>query len=367
MTLSPLSIIHILIIFILLLFTVLLFHVGRHTKSNRYLGIYFISQILVLSIYVLTRLSLPLFYPLLSIQFAWGAFFYLFICSLLDPAFQFRLKNLGHFIPAFLIFFFLLFSHEPSLSNNLKDRFPLLFQYLGSGLMPVFNSLIIGYNIAAILKYYQYKAKVKNNPRLANKVPAVWLKIALWGFVISCTLFQAGNQLNHSISDETFNWEIVGNTAFLIYFCILFYVAVVSRTLIDRFDGKDKYKNSNLGESEALQLILQLDHLMSTQKLYANPNLKLKECSDVLKTSERYLSQVVNEHKQQNFSDYLNSYRIKHAMNLLADPSLKEKTILWVLFEAGFNSKSSFNTIFKKVAGCTPAEYRKNAIQQTSA
>jgi AraC-like DNA-binding protein len=67
----------------------------------------------------------------------------------------------------------------------------------------------------------------------------------------------------------------------------------------------------------------------------------------------------VNEYKQQNFSDYINSYRVKHAMNLLADPALKEKTILWILFEAGFNSKSSFNTIFKKVAGCTPAEYRK--------
>jgi len=48
----------------------------------------------------------------------------------------------------------------------------------------------------------------------------------------------------------------------------------------------------------------------------------------------------------------------------LVDQSLQDKTILWILFEAGFNSKTSFNTVFKKVVGCTPAEYRKRDTSQ---
>jgi AraC-like DNA-binding protein len=51
---------------------------------------------------------------------------------------------------------------------------------------------------------------------------------------------------------------------------------------------------------------------------------------------------------------------VKYAMNLLADPLLKEKTILWILFESGFSSKTSFNITFKKITGFTPAEFRKN-------
>jgi AraC-like DNA-binding protein len=144
----------------------------------------------------------------------------------------------------------------------------------------------------------------------------------------------------------------------------LFYVAVVSRTLTEKFENKEKYKNSNLGETEALQLVDRLDRFMNSQNPFTNPELKLKDLAETIKTTERNLSQVINEYKQQNFSDYINSYRVKYAMRLLSDQTLKEKTILWVLFEAGFNSKSSFNTIFKKNAGCTPAEFRKNSIQQ---
>lgn len=363
MDMSTLTLINILIIFILLLFTLLLFNVGRHTKSNQYLGVYFISQILVLTNFTLTHLPILLYSLLLSIQYAWGALFYLFICSLLEPDFQFTRKNLVHFIPMILVFLLLLFSIDSNTGNQLQQNFPLFYKYRVSVLVTFFNILIVGYNIAAIRRYYIYRANVRINPRLANKVPSTWLNIALWGFVVSCTLVQAGAQLNNTMPREVFDWKIIGNSAFLLYFCILFYVAVVSRTLTEKFDNKEKYKNSNLGEPEALQLVARLDDFMNTQTPFSQPDLKLKELAETLRTTERNLSQVINEYKQQNFPDYINSYRVKYAMQLLSDPKLKEKTILWVLFEAGFNSKSSFNTIFKKIVGCTPAEYRKKPIQ----
>ena len=360
MVLNTVSIIYILIIFLLLLFSLLLFNVGRHTKSNRYLGVYFISQILVLSCLVLNHPPILLYSLLISVQYVWGGLFYLFICSLLEPNFQFRLKSFWHLVPMLIAFFFLIFSLDPKLSNQMNIRFPLIYQYRFSGLIAFFNILIVGYNIAAILRYAKYRADVKINPQLANKIPGIWLNISLWGFVVSCVVVQVGNQLDNVIPDKEFSWKIIGNIAFLIYFCILFYVAIVSRSLTEKFQPKKKYRKSNLSKSEALYIISQLEYLMDTQKPYVNSGIKLKDISEMLEISERNLSQIINEYIHQNFSDYVNTYRVKYAMNLLTDPSLEEKTILWILFEAGFNSKSSFNTIFKKVVGCTPVEYRKS-------
>jgi AraC-like DNA-binding protein len=360
MILNPVSIINILIIFLLLLFSLLLFNVGRQNKSNRYLAIYFISQILGLSCLIITHLPTILYSFLISVEYVWGALFYLFICSLLESNFQFKLKYLWQLIPMVIAFFFLVFSLDPILSNQMNIWFPLIYQYRFPALIVFFNILIIGYNIAAILRYAKYRADVKINPRHSKNIPVIWLNISLWGFVVSCVFVQVGNQLDNAIPDKEFSWKIIGNIAFLIYFCILFYVAIVSRSLTEKFQSKKKYRKSSLSKPEALHMISQLEYLMDTQKPYVNSGIKLKDLSGMLEISERNLSQIINEYIHQNFSDYVNSYRVKYAMNLLTDPSLKEKTILWVLFEAGFNSKSSFNTIFKKVVGCTPVEYRKN-------
>jgi AraC-like DNA-binding protein len=62
---------------------------------------------------------------------------------------------------------------------------------------------------------------------------------------------------------------------------------------------------------------------------------------------------------QQNFFDFINRYRIEEAQRLLTDPPDKKITVLEVLYECGFNSKSSFNTLFKKHTGLTPSEFKK--------
>lgn len=58
----------------------------------------------------------------------------------------------------------------------------------------------------------------------------------------------------------------------------------------------------------------------------------------------------------------MNEYRIEKAMEILKDPSQKELTVLEILYQVGFNSKSSFNTSFKKYTGKTPTDFRKQAL-----
>ena len=68
---------------------------------------------------------------------------------------------------------------------------------------------------------------------------------------------------------------------------------------------------------------------------------------------------MINETVGQNFFDFVNRYRIEEAKKLLANPADKKITVLEVLYEVGFNSKSSFNTLFKKHTGLTPSEFKK--------
>jgi AraC-like DNA-binding protein len=359
MALTTNTILEILIVFILLFFTVLLFHVGRHTRSNRYLGYYFICQILPLFNLVFHPFPGISYFFVQSIIFAWGAFYYLFVSSLLDNRFKFEKKFLLHFIPYPIGFFLLLVDYYQPVNQFFQTNAPFFSSYSRLMHKILFNGPIIGYNIATVLKYYRFRKDLIKGQHLKSQVHPLWLNISIWGFIVSCFCNQIGYYLNVVMPRAGFDWTGIGLIAFLLYFCVMFYVAVSSRTLLERTEIKEKYKKSKLPETEALLLLSALEECMISKRLFTNQELKLKDLAEQLNTSERNLSQIVNTYKNQNFSDYINSYRIQYAQKLLADQSLQDKTILWILFEAGFNSKATFNTLFKKVAGCTPAEYRK--------
>ena len=91
-----------------------------------------------------------------------------------------------------------------------------------------------------------------------------------------------------------------------------------------------------------------------------NPSLTIRSLSEDIKMNSRELSVLINQNLNQHFFDFINEYRIKEAMNILKNPTKKEVTVLEILYEVGFNSKSSFNTAFKKYTGFTPTQFRKN-------
>jgi AraC-like DNA-binding protein len=84
--------------------------------------------------------------------------------------------------------------------------------------------------------------------------------------------------------------------------------------------------------------------------------------SGQLSVPVKVLSQVINESLGQNFFDFVNTYRVEEAKKLLTDARNPKITVLEVMYQAGFNSKSSFNTAFKKIALTTPSAYKKRAL-----
>jgi YesN/AraC family two-component response regulator len=99
--------------------------------------------------------------------------------------------------------------------------------------------------------------------------------------------------------------------------------------------------------------------LMEEEKLYQESELTLQQLAGKLSVPTYLVSQAINEGMNKNFYDLINSYRIDEAKRLLLDPKNISYTILSVGFEAGFNSKTTFNTVFKKFTGLTPTEYRE--------
>ena len=98
---------------------------------------------------------------------------------------------------------------------------------------------------------------------------------------------------------------------------------------------------------------------MTAEKPFLNPSLTILEVSNAIQIPVRDLSVLINHTLGQHFYDFVNIYRIESAMEILKDPAKNKLTVLEILYEVGFNSKSSFNTAFKKHTGNTPTVYRK--------
>ena len=102
---------------------------------------------------------------------------------------------------------------------------------------------------------------------------------------------------------------------------------------------------------------------MEITKPYLNPDMSIQELAEQVKIPSRIISEVVNNFIGQNFNDYVNNYRVEEYKKLAEDSSKNHYTVLALGYEAGFKSKTTFNTAFKKFTGKTPSEYRREATR----
>ena len=95
------------------------------------------------------------------------------------------------------------------------------------------------------------------------------------------------------------------------------------------------------------------------QKIYKDNTLSLPKLARRLTVSPHQLSQVLNQNLGRNFFNFISQQRIEEAKKMLLDPHYQPFTVLEIALEVGFNSVSTFNSLFKKQTGLTPSEFRK--------
>lgn len=100
-------------------------------------------------------------------------------------------------------------------------------------------------------------------------------------------------------------------------------------------------------------------YLFDVEKVYRNEDISLRSLSEELAIPSYQLSWILNERMNITFSVLVNTYRVEEVKKRLASLQDKDKTILNIAFDAGFNTKTSFNRVFKKFTRMTPSQYRK--------
>jgi len=124
-----------------------------------------------------------------------------------------------------------------------------------------------------------------------------------------------------------------------------------------------KYSNSGLSNDDILSIQGALKKVTTETKPYLNPELTINDLAAMIPCNRHHLSQVLNESLKNSFYDYVNYYRVEEAKQLLMNASKENYKISSIAYDAGFNSLSTFNEIFRKHTGTTPSRFRKDLLE----
>lgn len=120
-----------------------------------------------------------------------------------------------------------------------------------------------------------------------------------------------------------------------------------------------KLKETSFVKKSSNGHISKIEDIIRSEKKYLDPNFSAEQLSEKLQLSTSHLSRIFNNEMNTSFSEYINSLRVEEAKRYLQNPAFSNYTLLAIGLEAGFNSKTTFNTTFKKMTGQTPSQFKK--------
>ncbi|GAA4150120.1 hypothetical protein GCM10022217_02780 [Chryseobacterium ginsenosidimutans] len=308
-----------------------------------------------------------------SIVYLVPALFYLYAMSVCYSNFRLKTKHLLHAIP-FVAYNLYLMSGIYFENTAMKlyfiknmNQMPItqFFQFLFELLFQVYfiaSFLVIRKSRTVYLENY-----TNPNISLINALYKITIVYYLLHFLVLLrwlVTFTIG-------LGEVRQW-IVTLDGFTFLFCTCWYLFIalnnpeffrgVNSHLKPITEVATKQKPSLLVAEEKNKQIEFLKDFMISNEPYLDSSLTIQDLSEQVKMPVKDLSTLINLYMDKHFFDFVNEYRIEKAMQVLRDSSQKELTVLEILYQVGFNSKSSFNTSFKKYTGKTPTDYRKQAL-----
>lgn len=143
---------------------------------------------------------------------------------------------------------------------------------------------------------------------------------------------------------------------FYIALAILRNYILINRESEEQKTNRAKYEKSGLKKELALEIVEELQGLMKNDKLYLNADLKLDQLSNRMSYPKHHITEALNSELNKNFYQFVNEFRVNEAKEQLENGF--DQNLIQLAFSSGFNSKTTFNTYFKKYTGKTPNEYR---------
>jgi AraC-like DNA-binding protein len=217
--------------------------------------------------------------------------------------------------------------------------------------------------IQNIIYYYIIYKKLKRIPYGNGNKP----KLSVYRFLILSAMILFSLELIIFVS-----WNLMEHLAICIYITgILFAAAfIIINSLVifslinpDIMLGAEKYTGYMISDEELDKSMVAIENHIDNNKIFLDPLISLERLSKNLRIPEKKLSQIINQASGLNFNDFINKYRILYAKKLIEN--CKDKKVIEIAFECGFNSKSTFNTAFKRHIGYTPTQYKENLLSST--
>lgn len=337
-----------------------------NVKGNRLLAYFILVITLTLSgryfytLQPMTLVNAKILFVGDFIIFLFGPMLYFYLLELFKVKPDYKVHLVVHFIPAviYLIIIFPFFTADREgfigLSNNYLDMFA------GIEIFAILQNLAYVILCSRILSRYAKENDSQNSAAPQIKFYRILLLITLtglilWAISLGFRLLDpegAGHYLGYQLVWIALSCAVIA----------LGYYTLKNPEVISLSVTVKKYESKPAGIENINELSLELEKIMMEKKPYLNPRLTLSELAEISRMNAHLLSRIINEKHQKNFFAYINSYRIEEFKKIVERQENKNLTLLAIAYEAGFNSKTTFNTAFKKLTNQTPKEYYNLAV-----
>jgi AraC-like DNA-binding protein len=307
----------------------------------------------------------PGIFPLLLLI---GPLLYMYVSSLLVENYRLKTVQFLHTLPLLLVGIHRSTVEVVSITDfsNFTENPAFIYNKIYYMLI-IFSMLIYWiFSVNLILKHRKNIPYYFSNYSAKNTL--TWLIFVVFIFLLFFMFDFLASYLEVVLKTK-FIW-FTGLTGNLTLFSFIMIFFGINQTVIFKAEKEapqspdlqsdKKYKRSKLIDSQIEEINNKVYEYLRNKKPFLNPEYSLQMMVNDLAISRQNLSQVINSGQKKNFYKLINEFRVEEIKSLLLDPTYNHLTILGIAFECGFNSKTSFNRIFKEHTGFTPSEYKNS-------
>lgn len=291
----------------------------------------------------------------------------LYVRSITEENFQLKKIHLFHLIPT-LAAIVLIHAFEIDITRMKLDTFgmdALLYQIIDS-LWYSLKIIPLAYFIAATFTVWHYHKMLRQQHSEINETALWWLYYLTLGFVLagvwtlSLSVLAYFYRLPFGVTDNYLNFILL----IALFYYSISHAQNLTTTKEDEEFELPKESTTTVDTKPLESTIGKIMDGVVNQKLYLNQSLNVEQFSAKIGVPYRDVSFAINKAFGTNFFEFINSYRIEESKRYLADEKYKDMTIMDILLESGFNSKSAFQRFFKRLTGTSPTEFRREALRK---
>lgn len=257
--------------------------------------------------------------------------------------------------------------------KSLQEGYDLYFAPKYMNYVTIFRDVFrFALGCMCLIEIRRFSKHLLGNYSDIEKLELNWLKLLVIGFTAIrgwsvLVVFLVMLSVIFGINTDFEIMGLLGNYTTFILISMLIFFSLGHSSVCEGLDHRenDQPEKEEVAKDKAKpEHVEALTQCMEQKKPYLVSALTLEKLATQLQLPPRTLSNIINRHFECNFFEFINSYRIEEAKRLLSDQQYADKNMLEVMYDVGFNSKATFNTLFKKKLGMTPSEYRKQATMK---